>query len=72
MKSVGEVMAIGRNFEEALQKAIRMLDIGANGLVCNDFKFENLKKNYQNQPKKEFLQSHLLFNADILLIKSLI
>lgn len=35
MKSVGEVMAIGRKFEEALQKAIRMLDVGANGLVCN-------------------------------------
>jgi carbamoyl-phosphate synthase large subunit len=35
MKSVGEVMAIGRCFEEALQKAIRMLDIGKNGLVCN-------------------------------------
>ena len=28
MKSVGEVMAIGRKFEEALQKAVRMLDIG--------------------------------------------
>ncbi len=28
MKSVGEVMAIGRSFEEALQKAVRMLDIG--------------------------------------------
>ncbi|MEX2755155.1 MAG: carbamoyl-phosphate synthase (glutamine-hydrolyzing) large subunit, partial [Candidatus Sigynarchaeota archaeon] len=35
MKSVGEVMAIGRNFEETLQKAIRMLDNGKNGLVCN-------------------------------------
>ena len=35
MKSVGEVMAIGRKFEEALQKAIRMLDIGANGLIAN-------------------------------------
>jgi carbamoyl-phosphate synthase large subunit len=34
MKSVGEVMAIGRNFEEALQKAVRMLDIGRE-LVCN-------------------------------------
>ncbi len=29
MKSVGEVMAIGRNFEEVLQKALRMLAIGA-------------------------------------------
>src|SRR5487761_7690 len=33
MKSVGEVMAIGRSFEEALQKAIRMLDIGRDGLL---------------------------------------
>jgi carbamoyl-phosphate synthase large subunit len=32
MKSVGEVMAIGKAFEEALQKAVRMLDIGKSGL----------------------------------------
>lgn len=32
MKSVGEVMALGRSFPEALQKAVRMLGIGANGL----------------------------------------
>jgi carbamoyl-phosphate synthase large subunit len=35
MKSVGEVMAIGRTFEEALQKGLRMLEIGANGLIAN-------------------------------------
>jgi carbamoyl-phosphate synthase large subunit len=35
MKSVGEVMAIGRNFEEVIQKAIRMCDIGMDGLVAN-------------------------------------
>lgn len=35
MKSVGEVMAIGRTFEESLQKSIRMLDIGNDGLVLN-------------------------------------
>ncbi|MBI2937451.1 MAG: carbamoyl-phosphate synthase (glutamine-hydrolyzing) large subunit [Thaumarchaeota archaeon] len=35
MKSVGEVMAIGRCFEEAIQKAIRMLEIGRVGLVGN-------------------------------------
>ncbi|MEM2984110.1 MAG: carbamoyl-phosphate synthase (glutamine-hydrolyzing) large subunit, partial [Candidatus Jordarchaeaceae archaeon] len=35
MKSVGEVMAIGRCFEEAIQKAVRMLDVGALGLVGN-------------------------------------
>jgi len=32
MKSVGEVMAIGRTFEEALQKAVRMVDVGADGM----------------------------------------
>ena len=35
MKSVGEVMAIGRSFEEVLQKAIRMSDNGKHGLVSN-------------------------------------
>lgn len=35
MKSVGEVMALGRTFEEALQKALRMLNIGVDGLVAN-------------------------------------
>ncbi len=38
MKSVGEVMSIGRTFEEVLQKAIRMLDIGMKGLVANELK----------------------------------
>ena len=38
MKSVGEVMAIGRTFEEVCQKAIRMLDIGMKGLVANSLK----------------------------------
>jgi len=36
MKSVGEVMSIGRTFEEVLQKAIRMLDIGMKGLIANN------------------------------------
>ncbi|MBN1434782.1 carbamoyl-phosphate synthase (glutamine-hydrolyzing) large subunit, partial [Candidatus Fermentibacterales bacterium] len=36
MKSVGEVMAFGRRFEEALQKALRMLDTGADGLLLNE------------------------------------
>ncbi len=44
MKSVGEVMAIARNFEEALQKAIRMLDTGMKGLVCNDIRFYDLDR----------------------------
>ena len=33
MQSVGEVMALGRKFEEALQKAVRMLDIGFEGIL---------------------------------------
>ena len=44
MKSVGEVMAIGRSFEEALQKALRMLEIGAKGLVGNTaWSFEDVE-----------------------------
>ncbi|MGA2363194.1 MAG: carbamoyl-phosphate synthase (glutamine-hydrolyzing) large subunit [Candidatus Aminicenantales bacterium] len=45
MKSVGEVMAVGRSFEEAIQKAARMLQIGMYGLVTNEnYSFENLEK----------------------------
>ncbi|HVM97306.1 MAG TPA: carbamoyl-phosphate synthase (glutamine-hydrolyzing) large subunit [Candidatus Acidoferrales bacterium] len=40
MKSVGEVMAIGRTFPEAFQKALRMLDIGVDGLDVGAFGFE--------------------------------
>lgn len=35
MKSVGEIMAIGRNFEEAIQKGLRMLNIGMHGFTAN-------------------------------------
>lgn len=41
MKSVGEVMAIGRSFPEALQKAIRMLNVGADGLTSHPYEFRN-------------------------------
>lgn len=47
MKSVGEVMAIGRTFEEALQKGLRMIETGARGLVANPdglFAFEDLER----------------------------
>ena len=52
MKSVGEVMAIARSFEEALQKAIRMLDIGMKGLVCNDLNFDNLDEELKEPTDK--------------------
>ncbi len=35
MKSVGEVMSIGRTFEEALQKSLRSLEIGRAGICCD-------------------------------------
>jgi carbamoyl-phosphate synthase large subunit len=41
MKSVGEVMALGRSFPEALQKAVRMLGIGAGGLTDHPYAFED-------------------------------
>ncbi len=45
MKSVGEVMSIGRKFEEALQKALRMLETGADGVLLNKgFRFKDIKK----------------------------
>lgn len=47
MKSVGEVMALGRSFPEALQKAIRMLNIGAKGLSDHPYTFSDpLKEIY--------------------------
>ncbi|MBM3956606.1 MAG: carbamoyl-phosphate synthase (glutamine-hydrolyzing) large subunit [Gemmatimonadetes bacterium] len=45
MKSVGEVMAVGRSFEEAVQKAARMLQVGMYGLVCNrNYSFQSLER----------------------------
>lgn len=48
MKSVGEVMAIGRNFAEAIQKAVRMLDIGVRGLDPDAFRFDDVREQLQN------------------------
>ncbi|MEG1617808.1 MAG: carbamoyl-phosphate synthase (glutamine-hydrolyzing) large subunit, partial [Bacteroidales bacterium] len=45
MKSVGEVMAIGRNFEEAIQKGLRMIGQGMHGFVGNkELKIEDIDK----------------------------
>ncbi len=49
MKSVGEVMSIGRSFEEAIQKGIRMLGQGMHGLVANsELSFSDLDNELQN------------------------
>ncbi len=53
MKSVGEVMAIGRCFEESLQKSIRMLEIGNDGLVAN----RNSNKKYDIEELENKLQN---------------
>ncbi|MDE5551928.1 MAG: carbamoyl-phosphate synthase (glutamine-hydrolyzing) large subunit, partial [Muribaculaceae bacterium] len=43
MKSVGEVMAIGRTFEEAMQKGLRMIGRGMHGFVENkDFRIDDI------------------------------
>ena len=48
MKSVGEVMAIGRTFPEVIQKSLRMLDVGATGLDPAAFEFEDLRSALSN------------------------
>ncbi|MCH7560133.1 MAG: carbamoyl-phosphate synthase (glutamine-hydrolyzing) large subunit [Thaumarchaeota archaeon] len=66
MKSVGEVMAIGRTFEESLQKSIRMLDIGNDGLVLNRVN----KKTYTEEEiehKLTYLDDHILYDVAIAL-----
>ena len=49
MKSVGEVMAIGRNFQESFQKALRGLEIGIDGLENPDLPNQDNKDNLINQ-----------------------
>ncbi|WP_185864804.1 carbamoyl-phosphate synthase (glutamine-hydrolyzing) large subunit [Blattabacterium cuenoti] len=51
MKSVGEIMAIGATFEEAIQKGIRMLDIGMQGFI------NHKKKLLSSQLLREFLKN---------------
>lgn len=49
MKSVGEIMSIGRTFEEIIQKGLRMIGQGMHGFVGNDHtKFENLDDELAN------------------------
>src|SRR5690554_5869001 len=45
MKSVGEIMAIGRTFEEAIQKGLRMIGLGMHGFVENkELKIDDIDK----------------------------
>lgn len=49
MQSVGEVMAIGRTFEEAFQKAIRSLDIEYEGIISDSLTDDNFNKLAKNK-----------------------
>ena len=66
MKSVGEVMGIGRNFEESFQKAIRMLDIGNDGLVLNRRKDETMNEE-QLENKLSHPDDLILYNVALAL-----
>ena len=49
MKSVGEIMSIGRSFEELIQKGLRMIGQGMHGFVCNEgLHFEDLDDELAN------------------------
>lgn len=49
MKSVGEIMAIGRSFEESIQKGLRMIGQGMHGFTANkELKIENIDESLQN------------------------
>ncbi len=48
MKSVGEALAFGRTFEEALQKALRMADPASPGLACHSHSFRDVKEALRN------------------------
>lgn len=65
MKSVGEVMALGRNFPETIQKAMRMLAIGAEGVLKSEINFagiEDIKKDIKRAtPRRIFAICQALY-----------
>jgi carbamoyl-phosphate synthase large subunit len=59
MKSVGEVMALGRSFEEVLQKGLRMIQIGAYGLTHHPYEFKDLDEAIRiPTPRRIFALGH--------------
>ena len=67
MKSVGEVMAIGRNFQESLQKALRGLETGISGLdeICGPISTDVDRDNLRHELRIPG-SSRLLYMADAL------
>lgn len=62
MKSVGEVMALGRNFEEVLQKGLRMIQVGAYGLAHHPFEFEDIETAVRVPTPRRIFALHEAFN----------
>ena len=64
MKSVGEVMAIGRTFEEVIQKGLRMIGQGMHGFVDNkEFKIDNVDEALKEPTDKRIFVIEKAFNA---------
>ncbi len=65
MKSVGEVMALGRNFPEVVQKAVRMLGIGSHGILDSPISFDSKKEIEKNlktaSPRRLFAVAEALY-----------
>jgi carbamoyl-phosphate synthase large subunit len=61
MKSVGEVMAIGRTFSEALQKGIRMLNIGSSGLDDPPEKIDDLNEEIRHPTDRRIFALYQFF-----------
>lgn len=64
MKSVGEVMAIGRSFSESLQKAVGMLNIGATDLSSYPHGIPNLESEIKTATDKRIFALYRYFVAD--------
>ncbi|MFA5948317.1 MAG: carbamoyl-phosphate synthase (glutamine-hydrolyzing) large subunit [Candidatus Gracilibacteria bacterium] len=58
MKSVGEIMALGRSFEEVMQKGLRMLQVGLHGFTANEdvkIEIEKIESDIKNPTPKRIL-----------------
>lgn len=66
MKSVGEIMAIGRTFEEAIQKGIRMVGLGMHGFVGNkeEINIEEIESELSNPTDRRIFAIAEAFNKD--------
>lgn len=62
MKSVGEVMALGRSFPEAIQKAIRMLNTGAQGLTSHPHDFKDPMEEIEHATDRRLFAINEAFN----------